>query len=172
MNRQQKVEVIEHLKESFANTQASFLVGFQGLTVAQMQELRGELRKEGGKLKVTKARLMKRAADTQAGTKEIVPLFKGQVGIVFSTKESPAIAKVLFEYAKKNEALKLIAGSMDQMFLDASSIGRIATLPSKEVLLAQVCGTIQAPLASFVTVLNMQVLRLLWTLKQVGDKKQ
>lgn len=171
MNRQQKAEIVGSLKDSFSHSPASFLVGFQGLTVAQMQKLRSELRKQGGTLKVTKARLMRRAVDGLKGSEELAPFFKGQVGIVFA-KESPAVAKVLFEYAKNNEALKLVVGCLDEQLLNGASIARIATLPSKEVLLAQVCGTLQAPLAGCVRVLNMQIIRLLWTLKQVGDQKQ
>jgi large subunit ribosomal protein L10 len=172
MNRQQKSEVVDFLKNNFSENQASFLVGFQGLTVAQMQDLRRELRKQGGTLKVTKARLMKRAAVGLKCSDELAPFFKGQIGLVFADKETPNVAKVLYEYAKKHEALKLVAGCFEDSVLDGSSIVRIASLPSREVLLAQVCGTLKAPLTSFVTVLNMQTLRLLWTLQAIGDAKK
>lgn len=172
MNRQQKTEVVELLKDSFSHKQAAFLVNFQGLTVAQLQTLRKELRKSGGSLKVAKARLMKRAVESLKGDDQLAPFFKGQVGIVFASKESPAIAKVLHEYSQKNGALKLIAGCLEDRLLDGASIVRIASLPSREVLLAQVCGTIQAPLTGFVNVLNGVMVQFLWTLKQIGDKKQ
>ncbi|HZW61485.1 MAG TPA: 50S ribosomal protein L10 [Candidatus Babeliales bacterium] len=172
MNRQQKAEVVDLLKDNFSNSQASFLVGFKGLTVAEMQNLRAELRKQGGRLKVTKARLMKRASEGGKCNEELAPFFKGQVGLVFATKESPAIAKVLFDYAKDHQAFHIVAGCLEDKFLDKSSIARIATLPSREVLLAQVAGTIKAPISGFVTVLNMQMLRLLWTLKKIEATKQ
>jgi large subunit ribosomal protein L10 len=172
MNRQQKADVIATLKGNFEQSSASFIVGFQGLTVAQLQKLRGNLRKNGGSLKVTKARLMKRAAEGIQGAETLVPHFKNQIGIVFTSGETPAVAKVLHDFSKENQALTVIAGYLDAEFLDSNSVVRIASLPSREVLLAQVCGTIKAPLANSVNVLNVLVLRLLWTLKQVGDTKQ
>jgi large subunit ribosomal protein L10 len=172
MNRQQKAEVIDFLKDNFSKSHASFIVGFQGLTVSQLRTLRGKLRKNGGKLKVAKARLMKIAAEGMEGADTLLPYCKNQIGVVFTTDQAPAIAKVLSDFSKENEALKLVAGYLDTSFLDSASIGRIASLPSREVLLAQVCGTIKAPTTNFVNVLNVLMLRLLWTLKQVGEKKQ
>lgn len=172
MNRQQKETVIASLKESLTTSKASFLVGYQGLTVEKMQKLRGLLREQGGSLKVAKARLMKRAVEGLEEQEQMVPHLKEQICMVFASNEAPAIAKVLYDFSESNEALKLVAGSMDGMLLDGSSIVRIASLPSREVLLAQVCGAVQAPASQFVNVLNVMILRLLWTLKQVGEKKQ
>lgn len=171
MNRQQKAEVIALMRDSFSDSQASFVIGFQGMTVAKMQELRKKLRQNGGTLKVTKARLMKRAAK-ELDAEQLLPYLKNQIGIIFATGQAPAVAKVLYDFSKENEALKLVAGRLDAKFLDSNSIVRIASLPSREVLLARVCGTIQAPLVGVVSVLNVMTLRLLWTLKQVGDQKQ
>ena len=171
MNRQQKADMITFMRDNIAASQASFIIGFQGMTVGQMQKLRSSLRKNGGKLQVTKARLMKRAA-SELEAEQLLPYFKNQIGVVFATKEVPAIAKVLHDFSKENEALKLVAGRLDAKFLDGASIVRIASLPPREVLLGQVCGTVQAPVAGMVTVLNVMLLRLLWTLKQVGNQKQ
>ncbi len=171
MNRQQKLEVIESLKDGFSKSNASFIVDFQGLTVAQLQKLRGNLRKNGSKLKVAKARLMRRAAQGVRGAETLEPYLKNQIGIIFTTGETPAVAKVLKDFAQENQALKLVAGYLEAEFLDSDSVVRIASLPSREVLLAQVCGTIKAPMSGCVNVLNVLVVRLLWTLKQVGEKK-
>ncbi len=103
---------------------------------------------------------------------EVRPFFKDQIGLVFAKNESPAVAKVLYEFSKKNDALKLIIGRMDSHILDAQTVGRIASLPSREVLLGQVCGTLKAPIQGLASVLNTLVLKLLWTLKEVEKTKQ
>jgi large subunit ribosomal protein L10 len=172
MNRQQKSEVVELFKDSFSKNQASFLVGVQGLTVAQIQGLRKELRKQGGTLKVAKSRLMKLAVEQVAGSRDLLPFFKGQVGVVFVAKETPPVAKVLHDYAKTNQALKLVAGCMDERFIDSASIARLAQLPSREVLLAHLCGTLKAPITGLVTVMNGMTLQFLWVLKSIAEQKE
>lgn len=172
MNRQEKAAVVESLHNDFAQSKAAFVVGFQGLTVAQIRTLRTELRKQGGTFKVAKARLMKRAAQGLQGPEGLDPVFHDQIGLVFASKEAPAVAKVLSDFSKENEHLKLIAGCLDNLILNGESVARIATLPSREVLLAQVCGTLKAPMARVAGVLNGVTLKLLLTLKGVGEKKQ
>jgi large subunit ribosomal protein L10 len=172
MNRQEKLAIVEHLKESFTESAASFVVNYQGLTVVQMQKLRKELRQQGGTLKVAKARLVKRAVSGVGGVDTLMPFLKEQIGIVFADKEISAIAKVLHDFAKDNEAFELVVGHTDSKTLTAGDVVRIASLPSRQVLLAQVCATLQAPSASLVRVLNGATLQLLWALNQVGEQKQ
>lgn len=172
MNREQKAAVISSLKDSFAQSKASFVVKYPGLTVKQMQNLRNDLRAKGAKLKVTKARLMKLAADGDPGAEVMRPYYTNQIGLVFAFEEPAAVAKVLSDFAKDNKAMSVIAGSLDQMLLDQSDISRIGSLPSKEVLLAQLCGTLNAPIAGFARALNMVPQSLLWALTQIGQKKQ
>lgn len=172
MNRDQKSVVIESIKNEFLNSKASFVISYKGLTVKQLQALRKELRSKQGKFKVAKGRLIKRAVMEMDGVTDLSPYFREQIGVVFAAQEAPAVAKVLHDFSKNNEALRLVAGYFDNRIVQSDSIVRIASLPSREVLLAQVCGTLQAPIKGFVVVLNMQILRLLWTLKQVAEKKQ
>jgi len=153
MNRQDKVEVIELLKNGLSASDASFIVSFKGLSVAQMQTLRKQLRTQGAKLKVAKGRLMK-LASKGLPAQDLAPFFKEQIGLVFATKDSSAIAKVLHEFSKKNNALKIVAGCMESKIVDQTHITKIASLPSREVLLAQLCGTLQLPMYMFVAVLK------------------
>ena len=94
MNRQQKESVVESLRKSFTQSNISFLVGYRGLTVAQMQVLRNDLRKCGGTMRVTKARLMKRAVEGVEGAQEMGPYFRDQVALVFSSDEQIGRAHV------------------------------------------------------------------------------
>ena len=159
MDRQEKEQALESLKNDFSQNNVAFLVGVKGLSVTQLQKLRKDLSVKGGRLKITKARLMKIAADDVGGIEYLNPFFKDQIGVVFAVNEPSAIAKVLFDFSKKNEFLKLVAGSVDKQLLDASSIKQVAQLPSREVLLAMLCGTLQAPVAQLARLLNMIALK-------------
>jgi large subunit ribosomal protein L10 len=172
MNRTEKATAIDTLKAGFGASNAAFLVGFQGLTVTELQSLRKDLRSQGGRFKVSKARLMRLAAQGIPEAEVMLPFFKEQVGIVFADQDIAGIAKVLKEFAKEHEKLVIVAGSLDQQLLDKIGVERIATLPPREVLLGQVCGTLIAPVRGLVVALNMMQCKLLWTLKQIEQKKQ
>lgn len=172
MNRQQKADVVQSLRGSFEGSQASFLVGYKGLTVQQLLELRRGLRRNGGSMKVAKARLMKRAADGMKFAEDFTPLFKDQIGIVFAANDAAAIAKFLYDFSKKNNNLTVVAGCVEDCVIDAQSVLRIATLPSREVLLGQLAGTLQAPITSFARVLQQLIAGLAIALKQVAEQKQ
>ena len=172
MNRQQKEATVQALKEQFSQSSATFIVGYRGLSVVQMQGLRSLLRKDGATLKIAKARLLKRAVGDLEDADALTPYLKDQIGIVFASDESPMVAKALSSFAKDNNALQLIVGRFDGQLFDHQGVMRIATLPSKEVLLAQLCGTLQAPITRLVFGLNMQIIQLLLVLKQIADKKK
>jgi large subunit ribosomal protein L10 len=155
MNREQKAVVIQELKNDFSECQASFLVGYQGLTVNQLQQLRRKLREKHGRFKVAKARLMKKASDGVEGYDQMADFFKNQVGLVFAEKEPTAVAKVLYEFSKDNGALQLVAGYFDHQTLNNAQIVRIASLPSREVLLAQLAGMLKSPIAGMVYALHV-----------------
>lgn len=172
MNRQEKLTVVSDLQDSFTGSAASFVVNYQGLTVSQMQSLRRGLRQHGAEFKVAKARLVKLAVSNMDGVDNLIPYLKEQIGIVFAEHEVSSVAKTLHDFAKKNEAFKLVAGRMDRMTLTANDVVRIAMLPSREVLLAQICATLQAPSVRLVRVLNGVTLKLLYALQQLRNNKQ
>lgn len=172
MNRQEKEKVVAALRDKIANSQATFLVTYQGLSVSQVESLRGKLRSQGGSFKIAKARLMKRAVEGMDAVDAMAPHFKNQVGLVFAGGEAPSVAQTLRDFSKKNEALNILLGAMDARLLAKDDVIRIASLPSKEVLLAQVCGTLNAPASSLVRVLHTLVARLLYVLKKIEEQKQ
>lgn len=172
MNRSQKEVVIASIKERFTDSAASFLVGVKGLTVEQLENLRGELRKEEGRLQIAKVRLMKRALQDVDAVQQLEPYMQEQIGLVFAQKEVPGIAKVLCELSKKMDALRVVVGTMDASLLDESAIKVMATLPSREVMLGQVAATLQAPYANLTSLLHQLIARLAYVLKQIEQKKQ
>jgi large subunit ribosomal protein L10 len=172
MNRQEKEQVIEVVKQDFQTSQAAFIVGMQGMTVESVQKLRKELRRQQGVLKVAKNTLLKRATEDIPGLTDLAPYFHDQIAIIFAQEEPVAIARIIFNAAKEDEKLKLIGGALKTKVLDKAQVEFLATLPSREVLLAHLCGTLKAPITSYVNVLNQLTLRLLWVLKAISDKKQ
>jgi large subunit ribosomal protein L10 len=171
MNRQQKEKFVETLKADFSDAQAAFLVGVRGLSVSQIQGLRAQVRQNGGKLKVAKITLMKRAIDDLACADDLNLLLKHQLAVIFAQSESPAIAKILQNYSKENSLFEVVGGFLDTRVLDKQAVMKLASLPSKEILLAQTCGTLIAPISGLATVLNMLILRLLFVLNQIEKKK-
>ena len=172
MNRQDKQLAIKSIKDDFKNSQASFLIGVQGLTVEAVHGLRKGLHSKGAQLKVSKNTLLKLAISEMEGLTSLAPHFKDQIAIVFARDESPAIAQLIYSAAKANEKLTIVAGSLNDKVIDKSQIEFLATLPSREVLLGQVCGTLKAPISGYVSILNQLILRLLWVLKKASEKQQ
>ena len=154
MNKDQKALVVQSLKDAFSNSEASFLVKYQGLTVEKMQQLRREVLAKGGFFKVAKARLMKRAVDGVSGADAIKPFLKDQIGIVFAKNQSPAVAKIVYDFSKKNEQLKLIMGYFEQEILTAEDVVKVAKLPGREILLAQLCGALKGSISKLAYVLH------------------
>lgn len=161
MNRQDKKQTVTELKDQFSTNEGSILVGYKGLTVVQLQKLRKGVRQNGGSFKVAKARLMKLAAQDLGSIQPLIPYFKDQVGLVFVKNQDPVVLKFLHNFSKENEALKFVAGSLSAQLLDAKALSILATLPSREVLLAQLCGVLKAPIA-----------KLAFVLQQISNKKQ
>lgn len=172
MNRQQKERVVGQLKESFQQSAGAFAAVYQGLGVVKMQALRTQLREKGGALHVAKARLMRLALSEGVAQDAFVDTLRGQVCLVFAEKELPEIAKILCSFAKKNDALKVISGSYDKVVFDSAQVVQLAKLPSREVLLAQVAGTLNAPVAGLVRLLHTLIARLVWLLKKIEDQKR
>jgi len=171
MNRQEKQSVIVELKNSFSTSQAAFVVGIHGLNVVQMQSIRRSVHQQGGKMLLAKNSLMEIASREISGAKDLSPYFKDQVALVFAPTEPAVIAKILADMAKEQELLKLVAGYVDAQLIDSSTILVLSKLPSREVLLAQLFGTLKAPMAAYVSTLNQLIAKLVYVLQQISEKK-
>jgi large subunit ribosomal protein L10 len=142
MDRAQKSESIETLKGVFADAGAVVVTHYLGLTVADMNDLRGRLRKEGASLKVVKNRLAQKALN---GSGEAASdLFKGPVAIAYAS-DPVAAAKVTADYAKDNEKFIVIGALMGADVLDAKAVAALAKLPSLDELRGKLVGLLQAP---------------------------
>jgi len=149
MKKHQKQAAIENLETRFASSQAAFLVNFQGMSVANMKALRFALDDKGGSLKVAKNRLARLALKDMSKCHGLDSLLKGQLAYVFAQNEITSVAKVLTDFAKKNDHLKIVAACSDSKIYDAKSVAVLGSLPSREVLLSQLCGVLNAPVIVF-----------------------
>jgi len=151
MDRAQKADSIGALKDVFANAGAVVVTHYLGLTVADMEDLRGKLRAEGAKLKVVKNRLAQKAlngAGDAAGA-----LFKGPVAIAYAP-DAVSAAKVVTQYAKDNEAFVIVGALMGADVLDAKGVSALASLPSLDQLRGKIVGLLQAPATRIAGVLQ------------------
>jgi large subunit ribosomal protein L10 len=167
MDRTQKAEMVEWIGGVFDKSAAVVVIANSGLTVAEMSELRGELRQAGASMKVVKNRLAKIAVTGKPGEK-ISNLFKGPTAIAFS-EDPVAAAKAVEKYAKKNEKLVILGGVMGEETLDAKGVKALAAMPSREELLGSIVKTLMSPaanLASAITAPGAQLAGILETLEK------
>ena len=168
MNRAEKTALITHLHTRLRDAQLAVMTEYRGLTVAQLNRLRRELKQVGGVYQVTKNTLTRRALKDTAFEK-LEALLRGPTGLVTTTQDPVAVAKVLVKFAEQHDKLKITGGVLDGTVLRAATVGDLAKLPSREVLLAQVLGLIQAPASQLLRTLQepgAQLVRLLGALER------
>ena len=143
MDKTQKAEVVEDLNGVFANAGSVVVAHYTGLTVAELNDLRARMRAAGASFRVAKNRLAVRALK---GTpiEGISDLFKGPTGIAVSS-DPVAAAKVTAAYAKDNDKLVILGGSVGKTALDANGVKQLATLPSLDELRGKIVGLLVAP---------------------------
>ena len=143
MNRREKEEWIASLKQVLKEAALIVVTHYRGLTVAQMTDLRSQMRASGARFKVTKNRLTRLALD---GTKvqELSTLFNGPTAIAYSS-DPVAAAKVAVKFAKENENLVVLGGSFNGEVLDVDAVATLAKLPSLDELRGKVLALINTP---------------------------
>ena len=152
MDRAQKAESIESLKGVFAEAGSVVVTHNLGLTVAEMEDLRGRLRKEGGAFKVVKNRLALKALEADEGS-EYHPLFKGPVGIAYASDPVTA-AKITAEFAKGNDKFVVQGGFMGETVVDQKGVEALSKLPTLDEVRGQLIGLLNAPATRIAGVLQ------------------
>ncbi len=169
LNIEQKKAVVAEVAEQFKAAQAAVLAEYRGLTVAQMTELRKRARHSQVYLRVVKNTLAARAIE--GSTFECLrEQLSGPLALAIS-KDPVAVAKLLSEFAKDNETLKIRIGAMSGKLMSLAQVQALAKLPSREQLLATLAGTLQAPIVKFVRTLNEVPSKFVRTLAAVRDAK-
>jgi len=145
---EQKQQAVAELAERIRNSVAGVIVDYKGITVEDDTKLRKELRESGVKYTVVKNTLIKRAAE-QAELNGIDDVLNGTSAIATSDEDYVAAARILQNFADKHENFTVKTGYLDKEVISLEKIKSLAKLPSREVLLANVLGAFQAPIASF-----------------------
>ena len=170
LNLDSKKEVVAEISARLANAQTVVIAEFRGLPVEQITVLRSQARASGVYLRVLKNTLARRAVK---GTpfEKLGPHMVGP--LAYGISDDPvAAAKVLHAYAKENDKLVIKGGMMPNYLMSAKEVGNLATMPSREELLAKLMGTMQAPIAKFVQTLNEVPGKFVRTLAAVRDQKE
>jgi large subunit ribosomal protein L10 len=170
VDRSQKANLVTSLNKALAETSCVVVTHQSGLTVAEVTDLRRQMRAAGAGFRVTKNRLARRAL---AGTKfeRLSPLFKGPTAIAFS-RDPVAAAKVAVAFAEKNDKLAIIGGGLDERELDVKGVKALATMPSLGELRAKLIGMLQTPAGRLVGLLQApggQIARVLAAYAKTGE---
>jgi large subunit ribosomal protein L10 len=151
MKRPDKEQLVVELKEKMVGAKALYYTDFTGLNVKRMTELRRRLRKQGVEYVVIKNTLALRAVNESGLVGERL---KGPTGIVVA-KDPVAAAKVLTDFAKDNDKRPAVKGGLfDGRAVNAAQVAKLASMPSREQMLSQLGGYMQAPMTQFATVMN------------------
>lgn len=154
MTKEEKYKFVADVKERLARADAVFLTDFTGLDVKAMTSLRREIRNARGQFLVVKNRLLLRALDEMKGP-DISTWLTGPTGVVFSDDAVVDSARVIVDFAKENEGRPVFkVGLMETTVLMPEDIVRVSKLPSRDELLSQVAGTLEAPLSAFVSAIE------------------
>ncbi len=152
LNRSKKEAVISEVTSLAAKAQTLVIAEYRGITVADMTKLRAEARKQSVSLSVLKNTLARRAV---AGSQFDVVADQMTGPLIYGFSEDAiAAAKVVADFAKTNDKLVIRAGAFDGKALDANGVKQLASIPSKEVLLAQLCGLLMSPISRTAVVLG------------------
>ncbi|HEY1510279.1 MAG TPA: 50S ribosomal protein L10 [Solirubrobacteraceae bacterium] len=169
MNRDQKAAVVDEIAGQIESAQAIFAIDYRGISVSQIAELRAKLRESDTRFRIVKNSLSERAAD-KAGATELRPLLEGPTALALVGGDAALAAKALNDTARAlNNIIEFKGGVMGGAALSADDLRAIARLPSRDVLNAQLVGTIASPLTGLVRTLNALIQGLAIQLKAIAD---
>lgn len=174
--RPEKQAAVASLKEQLSTAKGVVLTGYKGLTVAQDMKLRAKFREAGVSYHVVKNTMLRIAAN-EIGLEELDPVLNGTTAIAVSAKDAVAPAKVIYDFIKENklektEVLTIKLGIVEGKIIDVDGVKALASLPSREVLIAKVLGSMQAPISGMVNVLQGTIRNMVYVLDAIRAQKE
>lgn len=152
MERAEKTKVVEELGAIFADSGVVVIAHYAGLTVAEMQDFRGRMREAGGSVRVAKNRLAKIALEGKPSAK-MADYLTGQTVLAYS-EDPVAAAKIARDFAKGNDKYVILGGAMGNEVLDSKGVEAVASMPSREELIAEIVGLIGSPAGNLVAAIG------------------
>ncbi|MFT6943532.1 MAG: large subunit ribosomal protein L10 [Yoonia sp.] len=168
MDRAQKEQLVEDLGQIFESSGVVVVAHYEGMTVAEMQDLRANMREAGGSVRVAKNKLAKIALEGKACA-SIAEFLDGMTVIAYS-EDPVAAAKVVDAYAKENEKLVILGGAMGDTALDPAGVKAVAGMPSREELIASIVGCIAAPASNIAGAIGAPASNIASILSTIEEK--
>lgn len=169
VTKQQKEEILQQLVDKFGKSKSVVFAEYRGLDVASLSDLRSRLRKEDAEMQVAKKTLMRLAGEKNELTFD-KSIMEGPVAATFSYEDPMSGIKVLFNFSKENENLKLLGGVVDGKVVGPEVIQEYAKLPGREELLAKLIGSMNAPVSGSVGLLNNLIAGFVRVLNAIQEK--
>jgi len=164
-----KKQTVEEFVKEAKEAKGLIVTSFKGLKTTEFNEIRAKIRPFQSEYRVVKNSLT-RIALKNAGLTELADALKGPSAVVVERGDAMATIKAFFDFAKTHENIKVTGGSLDGKVLSGQQLKNIASLPSREVLLSQLLGTLQAPMVNLVSVLQAPIRDLVSVLDQAAKK--
>lgn len=168
--RPEKQAILAEIRSLIEGSNYMILVGYKGLTVEGITDLRSRVRPSGSRVTVVKNKSLERII-SDMGWAGAAALLDGPVAVITGTGDVAAVSKIIKGFATDSKIMVIKGGTMGGTVLSAADIEEIAGLPSRDVMLARTVGAIAAPLTALVGVMNQKVCSLLYILKAVESKK-
>jgi large subunit ribosomal protein L10 len=171
ISREKKEEMVTEYADNLSRSRAMILTDYRGLTVANITQLRQNLREVDGAYQVVKNTLFQRALE-EAGLPVPAEYLQGPLAVGFCFGDSPPVAKALVDFAKGTDALQIKGAILGTDILDAQGVKGLADLPPRDVLRAQLLAAIQGPMSNLVSVLNAPMREIAQVLKARSEQGQ
>ncbi len=169
MARREKEYMVNELLGKFNSQPLFFMASYKGLTCREAEKLRRNLANFSSTYLVVKNSISKLAL-RKMNLNRVADVLEGPTSFIIGGDDPTVVSKILVNFAKEHEALKLRGGVLNGEFLDAGSIKELAQLPSKEVLLMRVIGGLRSPIVRLVNTLNEPVRRVTYILKKMSEE--
>ena len=169
ISRQRKEQLVAQYVEWLNKSQALFVTEYAGLSMKQIDDLRAKVRENDGEFHIVKNTLGKVAFDT-VGLALPQNLLEGSSAVIFAFKDAPDMAKIVTEYARTSEFVKVKGGYLDRRFISAAEVKALADLPPLPVMRAQLLGTISAPASKLVRTLAEPARQVAAAIKAYAEK--
>jgi large subunit ribosomal protein L10 len=170
MPTEAKRATVAQLKDEISGSNAAIVADYRGLTVADLQAIRRSLRPQGISYRIVKNRLARIAAN-EAGREELSGLLDGPTGLALGGSDEVSLAKAFLDAVRPYRTVAVRGGLIGQRRIDAAGVTRLAELPPRDVLLAQLAGGIAAPLSGMASVISAPLRNLGYALSQLAEQR-
>ncbi len=171
MNKNEKSEIIAEAKELIQNSSAVFLTDYSSINVSDITELRNQFRKDGVTYKVFKNTLFKRALTESGKFEKLAEHLEGMTGFAFASTNPVAPAKIIKKFNDTSQKFALKACYIETQYFDGSKLNQLASLPTKEELIAGIIGSLNSPASGIVGSISAVIRDLVSVIDEVSKKK-